>query len=293
MKRCYPLILLPLFFIGLMACKPLMGLDPDDASPSTTDPESPEKPTSPEQEKPEPSPESTSNPASNPTTAPSPEPSETARKPGPDDEPDWKARYQEIVEGISGKFNGPKIGQMIEVKLRNDATEKGMLTGLTADTITLDVSDSEITFNKTSLAPASRVKIFKDDAVGYYAKRRVKAEKSQWENSRKMATQEKAEENVRPTDSRTGRPAKAPVNDAKDRSVWQVKSFLKGHLRDYKSTQFLKWYPVEKHKKGYTVRVRYRTKTESFGWSEERMMFFMNHSGRVYQKAPYKVTPSN
>lgn len=61
---------------------------------------------------------------------------------------------------------------------------------------------------------------------------------------------------------------KQPINSEWDGSVSEVEKYMKGHLKDPKSTEYIKWYPVAlteaEGRKAWAVRVKYRSKN-SFG----------------------------
>ena len=78
------------------------------------------------------------------------------------------------------------------------------------------------------------------------------------------------------------------VNSSWDGSVDQVKSWLKGNLKDPDSLQFIEWSSVSKtNDGGFMVRVKYRAKNSFGGYVVENKVFFLNSSGTVINNADY------
>lgn len=77
-------------------------------------------------------------------------------------------------------------------------------------------------------------------------------------------------------------PTHAVVENSQwDGSVRQVKDWLKGHLRDPDSLEYIEWSPVVKDGEGYTVRVKYRAKNGFGGYEVEERVFSLDQAGNV------------
>src|ERR1019366_2379635 len=65
-------------------------------------------------------------------------------------------------------------------------------------------------------------------------------------------------------------PTHAVVENSQwDGSVRQVKDWLKGHVRDPDSLEYIEWSPLLKNGDGYMVRVKYRAKNGFGGYEVE------------------------
>jgi hypothetical protein len=68
-----------------------------------------------------------------------------------------------------------------------------------------------------------------------------------------------------------------------------VDQYLRKNSAIPHSLKYKKWFPVERHSRGYKVRVQYSVESAAnLGTSHEDMMFFMYADGRVYQRAAVK-----
>jgi hypothetical protein len=77
-------------------------------------------------------------------------------------------------------------------------------------------------------------------------------------------------------------PAHAVVENSQwDGSVRQVKDWLKEHVRDPDSLEYVEWSPLVKNGDGYTVRVKYRAKNGFGGYEVEERVFSLDQAGNV------------
>lgn len=77
-------------------------------------------------------------------------------------------------------------------------------------------------------------------------------------------------------------PTHAVVENSQwDGSVRQVKDWLKGHVRDADSLEYIEWSPLLKNGDSYMVRVKYRAKNGFGGYEVEERVFTLDQAGKV------------
>jgi len=79
-----------------------------------------------------------------------------------------------------------------------------------------------------------------------------------------------------------------PKNSKWDGSVRQVKDYLKDHLNDAKSVEYVEWSEVAKTGIGYAVRCKYRAKNALGAYVLKNQIFHMDKDGKVLFTTDYE-----
>jgi hypothetical protein len=172
----------------------------------------------------------------------------------------WYARYL-------GDRKAPEPGESVTFALLNNPTQrKGILVERTREAVTLRVGEATVTYVPTAFDEATRAALFPEAHARSLARRKVREEQ---EAARRAA-------------SAAARPASAAfANQGPNGLVPSVDQYIRANARFPDSIEYVQWYPVKKHEKGYYVRCRYRTGGGSFGQILADKVFIMDRHGRV------------
>lgn len=124
--------------------------------------------------------------------------------------PDWAARLAELKAEYLPKFQAPKVGSQITLKLKGGGTQEGIIRSLTDSEIHIVRGPGTIGYSKAHLDTESRVLCFADDYAAYNAFQQAKQERDSYE-AHERATQaaidakRKAEEDARLASARKKR----------------------------------------------------------------------------------------
>jgi hypothetical protein len=214
-----------------------------------------------------------------------PPPSLLAQNPGPPPMPvpgaapyDWNARGQALMAYYATEFKAPTLEGVTELRLSSGSTVRGVVTGLTEDSITLQLAQGSITYQNTNLAPELRSRLFARDYAYLKAREQVELERKDFERRLTDTKVERAKESG----------GEIPRNE-RDGTVWQVVDYLKNNLRNPDAIRYLEWGRVlPDGKGGYVVSLKYQTTGGSLGVVTENKYFFMNARGQVLRTAAKK-----
>lgn len=92
-------------------------------------------------------------------------------------EPNWNERMNFWKEHYRGSFSEPSTGQNVELVLTTGVAYRGSLRELTDHSITIQVDQGTLTFEKPNIRPESRLKLFYEDYLTYNAGIKVRAER--------------------------------------------------------------------------------------------------------------------
>lgn len=246
----------------------------------------------------------TPNPVSEPES-PEPETQQSAFDP---DNPDWELRYQELYRKFASEFqaHAPKTGNRISVELKSGRSQIGVVTGRTPYEISLDITNGVVSYTQDSLSDATADKVLESTYARNRALEQGRYEYQRWTNRKQSpnptpTTSSNSRENENEVAESTGGENGGnedgdslsrrgpPVNEGSTGRVIQVEEYIRKNSALPDSLRVKAWGKVQKHERGYKVRVQYSLESAGgFGTSNEDMMFFMTRSGRVYQKAAVK-----
>lgn len=71
------------------------------------------------------------------------------------------------------------------------------------------------------------------------------------------------------------------LTPARDGSLPQVVEYIRQHSRAPDSIHFVKWYPVQRHERGYFIRCQYAANGGGLGRIEEDKVFYLDRRGKV------------
>ena len=122
-------------------------------------------------------------PSSQPATAtPEPEQQKSELKPeAPPTAPDWSARLTELKAEYLLKFQAPKVGSEISLKIKGGGTQEGIIKSLSDTDIQIVRGPGTIGFSKADLDTESRVLCFAADYAAYNAYQQAKQERDTYE----------------------------------------------------------------------------------------------------------------
>jgi len=205
--------------------------------------------------------------------------------------PDWELRYTELHQGFANEFKTPIIGQIVTIELKSGLRQKGVINDLTPTDVRLDIGNGTVAYPLESLSERSAAQLFKSSYARKEALKQGRVEFKRWQQMNHVAANPTAVPMENGVDARdTGRVKGAPPkNEGSVGRVSQVDQYIRQNAAVPHSLRVKAWGKVQKHEKGYKVRVQYSLESaEGFGTSNEDMMFFMYSNGRVYRKAPVK-----
>jgi hypothetical protein len=205
--------------------------------------------------------------------------------------PDWELRYTELYQSFETEFRTPTIGQSVTIELKGGQRQKGVINELTPTDVRLDIGNGNVDYPLESLSERSAAQLFKSSYARNEALKQGRVEFKRWQQMNQVAANPTAapmENGVDAPD--TGRvKGDPPKNEGSVGRVSQVDQYIRQNAAVPHSLRVKAWGQVQKHEKGYKVRVQYSLESANgFGTSNEDMMFFMYTNGRVYRKAPVK-----
>lgn len=95
--------------------------------------------------------------------------------------PDWVARLAELKAEYLPKFQAPKVGSQITLKLKGGGTQEGIIKSLSDTEIQIVRGPGTIGFSKAHLDTESRVLCFAADYASYNAYQQAKQERDTYE----------------------------------------------------------------------------------------------------------------
>lgn len=226
--------------------------------------------------------------------------------------PDWSLRYRMLKEHYETEFKprGDLIGQRLDIPLAGGGTQSGIVREINERSIMLELDNGSMELHADAMDERAQMVFFKEYFAHLKAVEQARAEHSKWQKMQQAKLQPKPTATpyprfvqqpmvprTRPEQgddglTRSYKPdpkAKPPKNEGPKGRVWQVDSYLRRNSAVPHSLRYKKWYPVQKHGKGYKVRVQYSVESAGgLGTSNEDMMFFMHADGKVYQRAGVK-----
>ncbi len=116
--------------------------------------------------------------------------------------PDWAARLAELKAEYLPKFQAPKVGSQITLKLKGGGTQEGIIRSLTDSEIHIVRGPGTIGYSKAHLDTESRVLCFADDYAAYNAYQQAKHERDTYEAGERakkadIEAKQKAEQDAR------------------------------------------------------------------------------------------------
>ena len=92
-------------------------------------------------------------------------------------EPKWSERMEYWKEQFRGSFSQPTIGENIDIVLTTGVAYQGQLLELSDQSVTIQVEQGTLAFDKTNIRPDSRTNLFSEDFLTLTAGKKVKAER--------------------------------------------------------------------------------------------------------------------
>lgn len=143
-------------------------------------------------------------PSTQPVTA-TPEPVQQKSESKPEAKPitpDWAARLAELKAEYLPKFQAPKVGSQITLKLKGGGTQEGIIKSLSDTEIQIVRGPGTIGFSKAHLDTESRVLCFAADYAAYNAYQQAKQERDTYEAGERakkaeIEAKQKAEQDAR------------------------------------------------------------------------------------------------
>jgi hypothetical protein len=227
--------------------------------------------------------------------------------------PDWSLRYQMLREYYIGEFEpkDARVGTRMKIPLDNGSVREGVIAAIHEDSLDLEIDNGILNLHADILREDAQKYFFEQYFAQLSAAEQAKEEFAKWKANQARSSMPRPA----PTPSeRAGggslvphtmpdrdnpdglthsyRPkagSEAPKNEGPKGRVWQVDQYLRKNSAVPHSLKYKKWFPGEKHGRGYKVRVQYSVESAAnLGTSHEDMMFFMYSDGRVYQRAAVK-----
>ena len=180
----------------------------------------------------------------------------------------WRERFDYWYENFLGDQPPPEVGETVAITLRgDDRVRRGVLLERTDEGIKLRVGDSTATYPPQVLSRETLVALYPERTAQAQARRKVQQEREQ------AAMRERSGIAV----ATEG----APEDMGADGLVPAVDEYIRSHARDADSVEYVKWFPLQKHKNGHYVRCQYLTDGGSFGKILADKVFVLDRRGRV------------
>jgi len=226
-------------------------------------------------------------------------------------EPDWPARFDELLEEHLRAFRGPKPGDSIAATISHSRrTLEGIAVEVKADEIKLGIDQGIVTLFPEQVDDESRLRLFALAYAEHHARMQAYQEYNAWRTDNRPppvrtsprqnppAVSEPAPRIAPPVDEvgavdppapRFRQNPEPPRNEQPDGRVPSVHAYIRRNAAKPDSLRIENWGTVRKVGEGYQVRVRYQLDgAENFGITREDMIFFMHADGAVYRRAAYK-----
>ena len=162
------------------------------------------------------------------TTAPPPPPADTLV------EPKWDERMSYWKDQLRGSFKQPGAGQNIEVILMSGVVHRGILKELTDTSVTLQIEQGTLTFDRMNIRQDSRQKIFIEDYLMRYASDYVKSEKDTY-RARILERQQKEQQEREAVEKAQRKEKIEKMFSAWDGSLYSLVRYIKKSMNDPKS----------------------------------------------------------
>lgn len=217
--------------------------------------------------------------------------------------PDWQLRYRQLYAKYLPQFPAPEMNKPVTLTMKGGRRVQGTMTGLTDAEVQLTVGAGMVAYPADALSPETASHLFAPNWADARAREQGSLEYNDWLRSQqtvmarptptpvpyqtaRVYNNRKPTEDGRLTDMFV---AAEPKNEGPSGKVWQVEKYILDNAAIPNSLRIKAWGPVQKHPKGFKVRVQYSLESAGgLGISHEDMMFFMNSRGRVYQRAAVK-----
>jgi len=109
-----------------------------------------------------------------------------------DSEPDWRARYEELLTNERLAARCPTAGQRIKIERRIGGNLYGTLVALTSTSVTIRADSGVLTYFKSQLTAESAIQIFAEDSARAKAAAAVKQEKNDYDHQQAVKRQNEA-----------------------------------------------------------------------------------------------------
>jgi hypothetical protein len=97
-------------------------------------------------------------------------------------QPNWEERTQDLyIENIASFPGIPSAGSKIIIHLKNGGEQTGVFCGISNNAVILKNGPTTIEINQSSLAAATRVRLWKEDFSKIKTLKMLKAEKDEWQ----------------------------------------------------------------------------------------------------------------
>lgn len=149
-------------------------------------------------------------------------------------EPNWNERINYWKDHFRGSFSKPSIGQEVDIVLTTGIAYRGSLRELTDQSITIQVDQGTLTFDKSNIRPESRLKLFYEDYLTYNAGSKVKAERDA-HRARILERQRKEQQERAALEKAQQAEKTRKLFSAWDGSLFTLVNYTKKSMNDAKS----------------------------------------------------------
>lgn len=149
-------------------------------------------------------------------------------------EPKWDERMSYWKDQLHGSFKQPGVGQNIEVILTSGVVHRGILKELTDKSVTLQIEQGTLTFDRINIRQDSRLKIFIEDYITRYASDYVKSEKEAY-RARILERQQKEQQEREAVEKAQQKENIDKLFSAWDGSLYSLVHYIKKSMNDPKS----------------------------------------------------------
>lgn len=149
-------------------------------------------------------------------------------------EPNWNERMIFWKDHFRGSFSQPSIGQEVDLVLTTGVAYRGSLRELSDQSITIQVNQGTLSFERSNIRPESRQKLFYEDYLAYNAGVKVRAERDTYRaNALERQRKEQQEKAVLENAQRAEKIQK--LFNAWDGSLYALVKYTKKSMNDAKS----------------------------------------------------------